>query len=87
MQRLLARILSCAVVDLEGVVVEVEVDSGQGLPWLATPNEPYCPCILSRLIRPGRQKTDHLICSKQNDQKHDDDAILQFVHSSTLITQ
>ena len=29
---MLARIFSCAVIGLEGVVVEVEVDSGQGLP-------------------------------------------------------
>lgn len=29
---MLARVLSCAVIGLDGVVVEVEVDSGQGLP-------------------------------------------------------
>src|SRR5512135_845995 len=32
MKNMLARIFSCAVIGLEGVVVEVEVDSGQGLP-------------------------------------------------------
>jgi len=29
---MLARVYSCAVIGLDGVVVEVEVDSGQGLP-------------------------------------------------------
>jgi len=29
---MLARIFSCAVIGLEGVIVEVEVDFGQGLP-------------------------------------------------------
>ena len=29
---MLARVYSCAVIGLEGVVVEVEVDTGQGLP-------------------------------------------------------
>ena len=29
---MLARVHSCAVIGLDGVVVEVEVDSGQGLP-------------------------------------------------------
>ena len=32
MKNLLARVYFCAVIGLEGVVVEVEVDSGQGLP-------------------------------------------------------
>ena len=32
---MLARIFSCAVVGLDGVVVEVEVDFGQGLPHMA----------------------------------------------------
>jgi magnesium chelatase family protein len=32
MKNMLARIFSCAVIGLDGVVVEVEVDSGQGLP-------------------------------------------------------
>ena len=29
---MLARVISCAVIGLDGVVVEVEVDTGQGLP-------------------------------------------------------
>ena len=29
---MLARVFSCAVIGLEGVVVEVEVDTAQGLP-------------------------------------------------------
>ena len=29
---MLARVYSCAVIGLEGVIVEVEVDTGQGLP-------------------------------------------------------
>jgi magnesium chelatase family protein len=29
---MLARVFSCAVIGLEGVVIEVEVDTGQGLP-------------------------------------------------------
>jgi len=29
---MLARVYSCAVIGLDGVVVEVEVDTGQGLP-------------------------------------------------------
>ncbi len=32
---MLARVLSCAVIGLEGVIVEVEVDSGDGLPGMA----------------------------------------------------
>ena len=32
---MLARIFSCAVIDLDGVIVEVEVDYGQGLPHMA----------------------------------------------------
>ena len=31
---MLAKVLSCAVVGLDGVLVEVEVDLGQGLPGL-----------------------------------------------------
>ncbi|MDP3184877.1 MAG: magnesium chelatase domain-containing protein, partial [Anaerolineales bacterium] len=30
----LARVYSCAVIGLEGVVVEVEVDTGQGMPGM-----------------------------------------------------
>jgi magnesium chelatase family protein len=29
---MLARVYSCAVIGLEGVIVEVEVDTGEGLP-------------------------------------------------------
>jgi magnesium chelatase family protein len=29
---MLARVFSCAVIGLEGVIVEVEVDTGDGLP-------------------------------------------------------
>ena len=29
---MLARVFSCAVIGLEGVIIEVEVDTGQGLP-------------------------------------------------------
>ena len=36
---MLARIYSCAVVGLEGVIVEVEVDTTQGFPGMDTP----CP--------------------------------------------
>ena len=32
---MLARVHSCAVIGLEGVLIEVEVDSGQGLPFIA----------------------------------------------------
>ena len=32
---MLARVFSCAVIGLEGVIVEVEVDFGQGLPHMA----------------------------------------------------
>jgi len=31
---MLARVFSCAVIGLEGVIVEVEVDTGQGLPGM-----------------------------------------------------
>lgn len=31
---MLARVLSCAVIGLDGVLVEVEVDSGQGQPGM-----------------------------------------------------
>ncbi len=31
---MLARVYSCAVIGLEGVIVEVEVDTGQGLPGM-----------------------------------------------------
>jgi magnesium chelatase family protein len=31
---MLARVFSCAVIGLEGVVVEVEVDTAQGLPGM-----------------------------------------------------
>ena len=31
---MLARVFSCAVVGLDGVIVEVEVDTGQGLPGM-----------------------------------------------------
>jgi magnesium chelatase family protein len=31
---MLSRVFSCAVVGLEGVIVEVEVDAGQGLPGM-----------------------------------------------------
>ena len=34
---MLARIYSCAVVGLEGVIVEVEVDTTQGFPGMDTP--------------------------------------------------
>ena len=32
MGSMLARVYSCAVIGLEGVIVEVEVDTGEGLP-------------------------------------------------------
>src|SRR5512135_3858901 len=32
---MLARVFSCAVIGLDGVIVEVEVDFGQGLPHMA----------------------------------------------------
>ena len=31
---MLAKVNSCAVIGLEGVIVEVEVDTGQGLPYM-----------------------------------------------------
>lgn len=32
---MLARVFSCAVIGLEGVIIEVEVDTGEGLPYVA----------------------------------------------------
>jgi hypothetical protein len=32
---MLARVFSCAVIGLEGVIVEVEVDTGEGLPGIS----------------------------------------------------
>jgi magnesium chelatase family protein len=37
---MLARIFSCAVVGLEGVIVEVEVDYGNGLPGMTIAGKP-----------------------------------------------
>jgi len=34
---MLARVFSCAVIGLEGVIVEVEVDTTQGLPGIEIP--------------------------------------------------
>jgi hypothetical protein len=43
---MLARIYSCAVVGLEGVIVEVEVDTTQGFPGMDI------PCPKNRQISP-----------------------------------
>jgi len=38
---MLARVFSCAVIGLDGVVVEVEVDTGGGLPHMVIVGLPY----------------------------------------------
>jgi hypothetical protein len=44
---ILARVAPCAVTGLEGVIVEVEVDTKQGLPGVTIPDQkPYAFCIL-----------------------------------------
>ncbi len=45
---MLARVYSCAVIGLEGVIVEVEVDTADGLPGMASSDCPTPPVQESR---------------------------------------
>jgi Tol biopolymer transport system component len=47
---MLAKVHSCAVIGLEGVIVEVEVDTGQGLPYMVIVGLPDAAVQESRLI-------------------------------------
>ena len=49
---MLARVYSCAVIGLDGVIVEVEVDTSQGLPGMDIAGTPdLCIWLRKRCIR------------------------------------
>ena len=50
---MLARIFSCAIIGLDGVIVEVEVDTGQGLPGMTIVGLPDAG-FLTGVDKPGR---------------------------------
>jgi hypothetical protein len=57
---MLARIYSCAVVGLEGFIVEVEVDATQGFPGM----EMSCPI---KGIIDSTSKSRHIFCTTRED--------------------
>lgn len=59
---MLARVFSCAVIGLEGVVVEVEVDIGLGLPGMTIVGLPDTAVQESREARTScRQERRHRV--------------------------
>jgi hypothetical protein len=50
---MLARVYSCAVVGLDGVIVEVEVDTGEGLPSMVMIDPPEAGKSLLARAMPG----------------------------------
>jgi len=53
---MLARVFSCAVIGLDGVIVEVEVDTGRGLPKIVIAGLPDAAVHESRELVPSAVK-------------------------------